>query len=79
MDKLLKIMNYPLNQEWQRNQSRCEVKYINGMKSHRYLYSARDGSFGISSRDCYEKVINFEHDGIVYKYSSSLKDDSYPE
>ena len=48
------------------------------MKSHCYQYIARKKNFGIAARDCYEKVVNFEHEGVIYKYSASIKDDNHP-
>ena len=37
-----------------------------------YVYNASKKNWGVSSRDFYNKLIQFEHNGVIYKYISSV-------
>lgn len=80
MDKLMKAIMAPEQIKWDKNVLETEIIGLENedgkvCKSAVYTYMANKKSWGINSRDFYEKAMIFSQDGCLYKYSSSCKDD----
>lgn len=73
MNKLLKVITPPELLKWETNM-RFSSKMMSesGSQNYFYIHGASKKNFGISSRDWYDKVFQFEHNGTIYKFVSTV-------
>ena len=60
-------------QKWDKGLTNSEIEPLRGAsKSCYYAYTCNKSQFGIPSRDFYEKVCAFTHNGKYYRYTSHV-------
>jgi hypothetical protein len=66
------MFNPKITKDWDKLIKGSELISLDGSKSYGIMYMSNKKQFTISSRDFYEKIFMFFHNGKLYRYSSSV-------
>ena len=76
MDKLIKCIYDPeCTLKWDKLLKESNFQQINNSKSFGIIYTQNKGQYGIASRDFYDKVFKFYHNGKYYRYTSYIQEE----